>query len=190
MNNFIKRFKKYRDGGKQTAVAASARRRNKDTRKVDMSTVTEADNLNKKLFLKEFDQLQDSLIARNYPFAQRMAILASAFQEGSPTSKGVGGNGILGLSSQRMPVSLLDDYPAQITWVLDDLEQTHEDNWLDGGSGGITIKTGRDGHNMFWNTNNIDSATVILNKSYIRPSDPSDWSDRTKVAINLSNKAK
>lgn len=124
-----------------------------------------------------------------------MAILATAMQEGSPGSRGTGGNGYLGLSSSRMPETYLGNTPdqraLQITYVLNDLERTHSDNWLDGGSGGIRIDSGRDGYNMFWNTNDVDSATQVLNKSYVRPRDREGaWNNRSEVARTLSTKAK
>lgn len=124
-----------------------------------------------------------------------MAILGTSMQEGSPGSKGVGGNGYLGLSSKRMPITYLGNTPEkraeQITYILNDLETIHSDNWLNGGSGGIRINSGKDGYNMFWNTNDVDSATQILNKSYVRPRDrKAAWDNRSKVAITLSKKAK
>lgn len=178
MSNPVERFKK-----------------NRNHKKVDMSQITSKDNLGRAVDREAYSQLQDSLVARNYPFAQRMAILGTSMQEGSPGSKGIGGNGYLGLSSQRMPIRYLGNTPKerakQITYILNDLETTHPDNWLDGGSGGIRIRSGKDAYNMFWNTNDVDSAAQILNKSYVRPRDrEAAWNNRSKVAKTLSKKAK
>ena len=186
--NIIERFRKYQRGGKST-------QRQNNTRKVNFDEVETSDNLGRAIDREAYKQLQDSLIARNYPFPQRMAILGTSMQEGSPGSYGKGGNGYLGLSKQRMPISYLGNTPEQrarqIKYILDDLETTHSNNWLDGGTGGIRIESGKDGYNMFWNTNDVDSATQILNKSYIRPRDRQPaWNNRATVAKNLSKKAK
>ncbi len=164
-------------------------------RKVDISSISPKDNRNRPIDVEAYSQFQDSLIGRNYPFAQRIALLATSMQEASPGSYGVGGGGYLGLSSNRMPTSYLGNTPSerakQITYVLNDLETPHSDNWLDGGSGGITIKSGKDGYNMFWNTNDVDSATQILNKSYVRPAGrKASWDNRSKLAKILESKAK
>lgn len=198
--NVIERFRKYRKGGHiekfgggNKTSAQNARKNNTDSRKVDMSKVTSSDNLNRKVDTEAYAQLQDSLIARNYPFPQRMAILGTSMQEGTPGSYGIGGGGYLGLSSERMPKSYLGNTPEQrakqITFVLDDLERTHSNNWLDGGAGGVKINTGKDGYNLFWNTNDVDSATQVLNKSYVRPRDRENaWNNRSKVARTLETK--
>lgn len=83
--------------------------------------------------------------------------------EKGAASRGVGGNGYLGLSRQRMPESFLDDTPKgrgkQIHFLLEDLTKTHSDNWLDGGSGGPYIKSGEDGFKQFWESENVWDAT-------------------------------
>lgn len=190
----IEKFRKYGDGNKITS-AQKARSNNTDTRKIDMSKVQTSDNNNRIIDREAYAQLQDSLIARNYPFPQRMAILATSMQEGSPGGRGIGGNGYLGLSPQRMDTTLLgntsEQRAKQITFILDDLEYTHPDNWLDGGTGGIKIDSGKKGYDMFWNTNDVDSATQILNKSYVRPAGrQTEWDNRSKVAKTLGKIAK
>ena len=102
-------------------------------------------------------------------------------------SRGVGGNGYLGLSEQRMPTSYLDNTPEgrgkQIHFLLEDMLTTHSDNWLDGGSGGPTIKNGKDGFTKFWSSPNVYEAARIFNKSYIRPAGRLDaWNNRADVA--------
>lgn len=189
--NIIERFRKYQKGG---TAAQQARKRNTDTRQVNMNSVTIEDNLGRALDREAYAQLQDSLIARNYPFPQRMAILGTSMQEGSPGSYGVGGGGYLGLSSDRMPRSYLGNTPSQrgkqINYILNDLEITHPNNWLDGGAGGIRINSGQDGYNMFWNATDINTATQVLNKSYVRPRDrQKSWNNRSTVARTLGTKA-
>lgn len=63
----IERFRKYRKGGKSNS-SQLARTRNTDARKIDMSTVTATDNQGRAVDREAYAQLQDSLIARNYPF--------------------------------------------------------------------------------------------------------------------------
>lgn len=65
--SIIERFRKYREGGKSNS-SQSARTRNTDARKIDMSTVTATDNQGRAVDREAYAQLQDSLIARNYPF--------------------------------------------------------------------------------------------------------------------------
>ena len=147
-------------------------------------------NRDRAVNIPAMEQLQDSLIARRFNLPQRLAILGTAAQEmdqrGAATI-GVGGRGYLGLSSQRMPDEYLDDTPKgrgkQIHFLMNDLLTTHSDNWLDGGTGGPTIRSGKDGYNQFWNSPSVWDATMILNKSYIRPRDrvPS-WTNRANVA--------
>lgn len=147
-------------------------------------------NRNRPVNIPAMEQLQDSLVARGFGLPQRLAILATAAQEmdsKGAASKGVGGNGYLGLSEQRMPTSYLSDTPKgrgkQIHYLLEDMLTTHSDNWLDGGSGGPTIMNGQDGFNQFWESPNVYEATRILNKSYIRPAGRLDsWNNRAGVA--------
>lgn len=130
------------------------------------------------------EQLQDSLIARKYPEAQRAAILATSYNEMDSrggASRGVGGNGMMGLSKDRMPITLLGDTPEmrgkQIHHILEDLGTVHTGthpqagNWSDGGTGGPKIMSGQDGYNQFNSTTDAYKAAMILNKSYVRPRD-------------------
>ena len=136
------------------------------------------------------EQLQDSLIARRWGLPQRLAIMATAAQEmneNGAASRGVGGNGYLGYSSNRMPEEYLDDSPEgrgkQINFLFEDLLKIHSDNWLNGGSGGPKIMNGRDGYNQFWNGDNVYETTRVLNKSNIRPAGRLDaWNNRANVA--------
>ncbi len=150
-------------------------------------------NGNRPLDIVAMEQMQDSLIARRYNLPQRLAILATAAQEmgaEGAASRGVGGNGYLGLSEQRMPLSYLGNTPKkrgeQIHYLLEDLNKVHSDNWHHGGNGGISIKTGQEGFDKFWSEPNVWNATQILNKSYIRPRDrQAAWDNRSTVAKNM-----
>lgn len=138
-------------------------------------------------------QLQDSLIARQIPLPQRIAILATAAQESNKdgaASRGVGGNGLLGFSAERMPLTYLGSSPntvgLQIKYMLDDIYNPNHPNWLDGGAGGPYIRSGEDGYNQFMNAKTAEEATRILNKSYIRPAGrEASWNNRAKVALNM-----
>lgn len=136
-------------------------------------------------------QFEDSLISRGYPEATRAAFLATSYNEmddNGAASRGKGGNGILGLNEHRMPLSLLGNTPTirgkQIHHILEDATHvytgTHKQagNWNDGGDGGPRIMSGKDGSDQFWNSTDPYNATVILNKSYIRPKLKSDWNLR------------
>lgn len=177
-------------------------------RKVDfnayMADKVNGGNRNRPMNIPAMEQLQDSLIARSYNEPQRLAILATAAQEmgsAGAASKGVGGNGYLGLSKERMPISYLSDTPEgrgkQIHYVLTDLNNvytgTHPQagNWNDGGSGGPKIISGKDGFNQFWNAGTPKEATQILNKSYIRPAGGLDsWNNRASVAEGMQKHMK
>lgn len=150
----------------------------------------EEGNRGRAVNIPAMEQLQDSLVARGWGLPQRLAIMATAAQEmdkNGAASRGVGGNGYLGLSFQRMPEEYLDDTPEgrgrQINYIFEDLLTTHSDNWLNGGSGGPKIISGQDGFNQFWENNNVWNATQVLNKSYIRPRDREEaWNNRAAVA--------
>lgn len=132
--------------------------------------------------IPSMNQLQDSLIARGFPEAQRLALLATAEHEmgtQGAASRGIGGNGYWGLNEQRMPTSYLGNTPEkraeQIHYIIENLinvyKGTHPQagNWSDGGTGGPKIMSGQDGYNQFWKALDPMTATQILTKSYIRP---------------------
>lgn len=162
-----------------------------ELKRVDIQEWFDAEgNRGRAVNIPAMEQLQDSLIARGWGMPQRLAIMATAAQEmdeRGAASIGVGGNGYLGYSSSRMPVDLLDDTPQgrakQISYLFNDLQTIHSDNWLDGGSGGPTIMSGKDGYDQFWNGNNVYETTRVLNKSNIRPAGRLDsWNNRASVA--------
>lgn len=166
-----------------------------DTRRVNFDKVRKANiNRGRDIPVEAIEQFQDSLLARGYGLPQRLAILATSMQEldakEGAASVGVGGNGYLGLSYGRMGKEYLDDSiegrGKQINFLIEDLNKTHSNNWLDGGSGGPKIMSGKDGFNQFWNADDIELATRILNKSYIRPAGKeASWNNRARIAKNL-----
>lgn len=165
-----------------------------DTRKVDIDAWYAGNNNRKRgVNTEELKQFQDSLVANNIPLAQRLAILGTSAQEtgteGS-ASYGIGGMGLLGLSGQRMDSALVSHNPdtvgMQIHFLIQDLKKRHSDNWLEGGAGGPTIKTGKEGFEKFWGGNNVDTITQVLNKSYIRPAERLNaWKNRAEVAKSM-----
>ena len=139
-------------------------------------------------------QLQDSLIARNeYNDARRLAMLSTGLAEPGHqgfASIGIGGNGILGMSKERMPLNLVGAGPViggkQIHYILEDIKGLHSDNWHHGGKGGLPIQNAKDGYNKFWNENDIRKATIYLNKGYIRPKAREEaWNNRVATALLL-----
>lgn len=150
-------------------------------------------NRGRYLDIPAISQLQDSLIARGWGEPQRLAILATSAQEmgkDGAASRGIGGNGYLGYSSQRMPISYLSNTPdgraEQIHFLIEDLLVKHPNNWLGGGKGGPYLKNGVDAYDKFWNSNDVNEATQIFNKSVIRPAGGLNaWKNRAKVAEDM-----
>lgn len=186
LKSFIENIGLYKSGGTLKYYTGGIA-----PKRVDMVAFASdsSNNRNRAINVEDMEVLQDSLIARKYNLPQRLAILSTAAQETDERgfqTQGVGGNGYGGVSKQRMPVQLLKDRGKQITWYLNDLSKTHSDNWLDGGSGGPTIMSGKNGFNKFWNSNNVREATIILNKSYTRPRDREEaWNNRAEVAKTM-----
>lgn len=151
-------------------------------------------NRGRYLDIPAISQLQDSLIARGWGEPQRLAILATSAQEmgkEGAASKGIGGNGYLGYSSQRMPISYLSNTPdgraKQIHFLLEDLITKHSNNWLGGGKGGPYLKNGSDAYDKFWKSEDINEATQIFNKSVIRPAGGINaWENRAEVAEGMA----
>lgn len=169
------------------------------TRRVDISKVTRKENRGRFVPIQAEEQFQDSLIGRNYPYAQRLALLGTSLQEvdeRGAASIGEGGNGLLGLSKERMPVQLLDDTQEgrgrQIKFILDDLEHivgAPYNNWTAGNRQPPRVESAQDGFDKFWNATNPYDATIYLNKSYIRPRDGREaWVNRAKISNILETK--
>ena len=133
-------------------------------------------------------QFDDSLIARGFGEAQRRAMNATSHQEmgrKGAASRGIGGNGIMGLSEKRMPLKYLNDTGAQIHYIINDILNMNGDNWTDGGAGGPYIKNAKEGYKKFFEATDPYEAAVILNKCYIRPAAQSDWYERARIAKDM-----
>lgn len=144
--------------------------------------------------VSDIEQFQDSLIAHpEYNDARRLAVLATSLEEAGEkgfASRGIGGNGMMGISKERMPIELVGAGPTiggkQIHWFLEDVPAIHPDNWNHGGIGGLPIKSAKDAHDKFWNSNNVSDATIYLNKGYIRPAErEAAWNNRVATALML-----
>ena len=144
--------------------------------------------------VRDIEQVQDSLL--NHPElgqAQRLAILATSLGEAGHKgfdSRGIGGNGMFGISKERMPLSNVGSGQKvggkQIHWFLNDLQSLHPDNWNHGGEGGLPILNAKDGRDKFYSTDSVKDATIYLNKGYIRPAERENaWKDRVDTAIYL-----
>lgn len=169
------------------------------TKRVNISKITQQENRGRAVPVKALEQFQDSLIGRSYPYPQRLAILATSLQEvdhRGAASVGKGGNGLLGLSKERMPVTLLQDTPEgrgdQIQFLLNDLEHivgAPNNNWTSGNNQPPKVQSARDGFNKFWNASTPYDATIYLNKSYIRPAGNKDaWVNRADISTLLQQK--
>lgn len=169
------------------------------TKRVNISKVTQTENRGRAVPVEALEQFQDSLIGRSYPYPQRLALLATSLQEvdqRGAASVGKGGNGLLGLSSKRMPVTLLDDTPEgrgkQIQFILDDLEHiigAPNNNWTSGNNQPPKVQTAQEGFDKFWNATTPYGATIYLNKSYIRPAGGQEaWKNRANIADILKDK--
>ena len=142
----------------------------------------------------DIEQVQDSLLAHpEYNEARRLAVLATSLEEAGEKgfgSRGIGGNGMFGISKERMPLSYVGKGSGiggkQIHWFLDDVQALHPDNWNHGGSGGLPIRNAKEAHNLFWNADDVSDATIYLNKGYIRPAErESAWKNRVNTALML-----
>lgn len=169
------------------------------TKKVNFNNVTVKENRNRTIPVDAMEQFQDSLTGRYYPYAQRLAILASSLQEvderGAAT-EGVGGNGYLGLNTNRMSSEYLDDSvegrAKQIKYILDDLETIKgfpNNNWTSGDNQSPYVKSAQEGFDLFWNANTPRDATIYLNKNYIRPKGKAESrNNRAVISEILMNK--
>lgn len=137
----------------------------------------------RKLIPQNMRQIEDSLIARQMPYAQRLALLASVAEEtgGDPTAIDETGKfkGIIQWEDSRYPNT--EDLGEQIHWMLTEIYNPKM--WTHGGGGLPVIKTAREGFDKFWNNKNVYDATLYLNKGYIRPKEEG-------ARVNRANKAK
>ena len=149
--------------------------------------------------VSDIEQTQDSLIAHpEYNEARRLAVLATSLGEAGEkgfASRGIGGNGIVGISKERMPIEYIGEGSVyggqQLHWLVNDLQRIHPDNWNHGGTGGLPIRNAKDAHDKFWSSENPTDATIYLNKGYIRPAErEAAWNNRVATALLLQKMMK
>jgi hypothetical protein len=137
------------------------------------------------------NQVQDSLIARNFPQATRAAFLANILHEsgGDPTKVGPGGfKGIIQWGKDRYPKS--ENLGNQIHTMIEDALTPKSPNWSDGGGGQPTISKLEDGYKKFWAEEDPYNATLYLTKGYVRPRDTKARTNRAKEAVNIVDNMK
>lgn len=142
------------------------------------------------------EQLQDSLIARNYNEPQRLAFLATALHEsgGDPKAvakgkdkngKSVKFSGLYQWGDDRFPNSW--NLGDQIHYALESAESNDtRKSWTDGGSGVPYIRRASEGRDAFWNSKNPYDATLYFNKGYVRPAEEQARINRAEEAANMA----
>ena len=135
------------------------------------------------------EQLQDSLIARDYPEAQRLAFLASALHEsgGNPRAVDATGDfkGLYQWSMERFPNTW--DLGKQIHYALESAESKDtKSSWTHGGGGIPKINNALEGRDAFWNSIDPYEATLYFNKGYVRPAEEEARINRAEEAANMS----
>ena len=135
------------------------------------------------------EEIQDSLINRGYPEAQRLAALSSLLHEsgGDPNAVDATGkfSGIAQWEKSRHPGS--KKLSTQITKFLNDMESTSDSsNWTHGGDGIPYIKNAQMGFDSFWNSTSPYEATLYLNKGNIRPAEEQARINRAEEAANMA----
>ena len=133
--------------------------------------------------------LQDSLIGRNYNESQRLAFLASVGDESGGDPKSVDSTGefkgIVQWGTDRYPGT--ENLGEQIHYMLNEAETLKDPGWNDGGKGIPTTPTAKFAYDSFWKSATPDSATLYLNKGYVRPREEHDRIRRAEQA-SIMNK--
>lgn len=142
------------------------------------------------------EQLQDSLIARNYNEPQRLAFLSTALHEsgGDPKAvakgkdkngKSVKFSGLYQWGDDRFPNSW--NLGDQIHYALESAESKDtKASWSHGGSGIPKINNALEGREAFWNSKNPYDATLYFNKGYVRPAEEQARINRAEEAANMA----
>lgn len=142
------------------------------------------------------EQLQDSLIARNYNEPQRLAFLSTALHEsgGDPKAvakgkdkngKSVKFSGLYQWGDDRFPNSW--NLGDQIHYALESAESKDtKASWSHGGSGIPKINNALEGRDAFWSSKNPYDATLYFNKGYVRPAEEQARINRAEEAANMA----
>lgn len=127
-------------------------------------------NFNWKMYDKDLEILQDSLIARGADFPERVAVFSQVIPEsgGSPAPHGNGAYGIIGFRGSRAE-NLPEDTPGQVHVLMNGMyDNPTAKDWTHGGVG-TGVQTGKEMRDLFLNTVNSTQATKALMKGYVRP---------------------
>ena len=114
--------------------------------------------------------IQDSLIARNADFPERVAILGQVIPEsgGYIEDHGNGASGYVGWRGPRA-VNLPKDAPGQAHKLMSEIyDNPTAKDWSHGGTG-TGVQTGKEMMNLFLNTQNVQQAGKAFMKGYVRP---------------------
>ncbi len=143
-------------------------------------------NFNWKMYDKDLEILQDSLIARGADFPERVAVFSQVIPEsgGSPAPHGNGAYGIIGFRGSRAE-NLPEDTPGQVHVLMNGMyDNPKAKDWTHGGTG-TGVQTGKEMMNLFLDTPNVLQAVKAYMKGFVRP-EKSEWDKR----IQFSNVVK
>lgn len=160
--------------------------KHEDGGRIDFSTYKPV--FNRSFIPENMEQLQDSLINREFGPSQRAALLSSVLHEsgGKTNAKNGQFRGIAQWSKERHPNT--EDLGKQIHYLIESSLDPSSPNWSDGGDGAPYIQRAIDGYNAFWNPNiGPYNATMYYNKGYIRPKDKQARVNRAVEAGNMYN---
>ena len=163
--------------------------KHKDGGRIDFSTYKPV--FNRSFIPENMEQLQDSLINREFGPSQRAALLSSVLHEsgGKTNAKSGQFRGIAQWSKERHPNT--EDLGEQIHYLIESSLDPNSPNWSDGGDGAPYIQRAIDGYNAFWNPNiGPYNATMYYNKGYIRPKEKQARVNRAVEAGNMYNMMK
>ena len=144
-------------------------------------------NFNWKMHDANLALIQDSLIARNADFPERVAILGQVIPESGGYTEDHG-NGAAGYVGWRGPraVNLPKDAPGQAHKLMSEIyDNPTAKDWSHGGTD-TGVQTGKEMMNLFLNTQNVQQAGKAFMKGYVRP-EKSEWEKRL-LFLNLLKK--
>lgn len=144
-------------------------------------------NFNWKMHDANLALIQDSLIARNADYSERVAILGQVIPESGGYTEDHG-NGAAGYVGWRGPraINLPKDAPGQAHKLMSEIyDNPIAKDWSHGGTG-TGVQTGKEMMNLFLNTQNVQQAGKAFMKGYVRP-EKSEWEKRL-LFLNLLKK--
>lgn len=169
---------KFYDGGPKEG-------KKKEVQRVNFATYTP--KMKRSFISANMEQIQDSLIARDFSLPQRLAILSSILHESGGDPKAVDATkkfkGIGQWGKDRYPGT--EDLGEQIHSLMETSLDPSSPNWTHGGSGIPTIRRAIDGYNSFWGSTNPYEAALFYNKGYLRPKEVQARINRANEAANM-----